>query len=378
MSSSSSSAAEKKTKEYAEGDVSIEGPERGFVGKVLFEWLPCFAYVALFVASDILIASTNGGGKGYKYTPGAVIILSELGKFIVSFTLFLYYGNGKDGEEWSLKIDWELSMFYSIPALLFTMWNIINYRSLLLVDLSMFSIIYQVVVFFTAMSWCFVFNRKLKPRQWGALVLLCAGCFMVHVKPDFSIHFHWGVMYVIAQAFLSAVAGVYNEYLLKKDLHLNINEQNSYLYFYTTITSLVYLAIIDPSAYNHSKFFRGFDGSVVAIIMVQVGIGISVSMILKHLNIIVKLFATALHSPVEVTFAHILLKTPFTIMVFVASVLIGIATTLFYYKPESERLAAEAAAAEQDDIKAAKAIAQAQAAASSTAPSAETAPLLES
>jgi len=62
-------------------------------------------------------------------------------------------------------------------------------------------------------------------------------------------------------------------------------------------------------------------------------LGLSVSLILKHRNVIVKLYAQAIHSPLEVIAAHIFLHTELTAMIIVASLLIAVSTWLYYRPP---------------------------------------------
>jgi len=79
-----------------------------------------------------------------------------------------------------------------------------------------------------------------------------------------------------------------------------------------------------------SNFFRGFSVNVILIIAVSVVLGMAVSLILKHCNVIIKLYAQAIHSPLEVVAAHLVLGTELTFMIIAASLLIAISTVTYY------------------------------------------------
>lgn len=336
------------------------------------EWFPCLTYVVLYVVLDVLIANegqTNAksGKREYLYTPGTLVLLSEAGKLAIT-SMLLAFNVGIDSpsvqnrsEYASLDGDvrasrilrfWPLGAQYAVPAFLYTLWNLINYQSLLLVSLSVYSVMYQTVLFFSAGFWCLVFKKSLTLLQWFALFLLAGGVFSVHMKPNFEFDIHLSALWVLLQAFISALASVANEYLYKDDRqrHADINQQNFWLYSFTTSFTALYLIMTEgPSIYAPQNFFRGYTVPVVAIILVSIVLGLAVSLILKHCNVIIKLYAQAIHSPLEVVTAHVVLGTELTIMILVASLLIGASTVLYY-------LGKHVAAAQAASLQAAKTV----------------------
>jgi len=352
-------APEDKKKET---QVSGNDSTMGF-GSAFIEWFPCVMYVILYVVLDVLIASeghTNPatGKRQYNYTPAVLVLLGEFGKLIIT-TVLLLLGvglkkkddQGKETEQQLREgkphsralpepgpklLDWRLGIYYVVPAVLYTSWNVINYISLLYVSLSIYSIIYQSVLFFSAFLWSVTFKKKLSLMQWFALLLLAAGVFVVHLKIPFKIHFQLAALWVLLQAFISAVASVYNEFLYKRpeEKDSSINQQNCYLYVFTSICTFFYLlGTQGPLIFTVEQFFRGFTPRVVLIVFVSMALGLSVSLILKHRNVIVKLYAQAIHSPLEVIAAHIFLHTELTAMIIVASLLIAVSTWLYYRPP---------------------------------------------
>lgn len=341
------------------------------------QWFPVLAYVLLYVAMDVVIASQGKvnektGKKEYAYTPGVLVLLSELGKLLVSVVVLLvshYYMQGPQNEgisssnsaaEYSALAApassarslcltfWPYGAMYAIPSFLYMLWNIINYQSLLLVSLSVYSVIYQTAIFFSAGLWVFVFKRPLSWMQWVALVMLSVGVFIVHVKPNFEFDIHLTALWVILQAFISAIAGVSNEYLYKDPAQksASINQQNIYFYSWGSFFTIVFLLITKgPSIFTPDEFFRGFSDMVFLIIILSITLGLSVSLILKHCNVIIKLYGQSVHSPLEVITAHLVLGTELTAMIIVASLLIAVSTVMYKMgstnaapaKPESEK-----------------------------------------
>lgn len=369
-------------KAEAERQKAIEDAKEsqmGF-GTKFIEWFPCVIYVILYVVLDVLIASEGyenpqTGKREYRYTAGVLVFLGEAGKLVISVILLLLKvgvvkpandvkknddakaeyaklpetedlernknsSNGAgaaDAEPVVPKktLDFKLGVWYMVPAALYTVWNVVNYVSLLHVSLSVYSIIYQSVLFFSAFLWSVTFKRKLTLMQWFALTLLAVGVFVVHIKIPFKVDIHLSALWVLLQAFISAVASVYNEFLYKRpeEKHNTIHQQNTYLYIFTTFFSFFYVMGTEgPAIFLPANFFRGFSVRVVFIVFVSIALGISVSLILKHRNVIVKLYAQAIHSPLEVVAAHIFLHTELTWMIIIASLLIGVSTWL-YYKP---------------------------------------------
>ena len=102
------------------------------------------------------------------------------------------------------------------------------------------------------------------------------------ITPDFKFNLTMDSTYVFSQAGLSAVASVYNEVLLKKPG--DVNEQNTYLYFYTLLWSLLYVGVSDPGLLTPERFFVGFDGpNALAIVFLAAFIGMLVTLSLIHI-----------------------------------------------------------------------------------------------
>lgn len=327
-------------------------------GAFVREWalwvLPPALYISLYVILDILIAHSGNTG-GYQYDPVALIVVTEFIKLASSLMLWLgpELANGHCN-----VVDWTPSptfLYYAFPAVMYTCWSVLNFQCLLRVSLATFSVLYQSVVFFTAVSWMIAFREHLSWQQWLALGLLCAGCLCAQLTPDLRFELDSNCPYVFVQSGLSAIASVMNEYLLKqkgreqvhRDANRNdavpvrtigINEQNTYMYIFSCLASVAWAIYRSPHAVIQPRvFFHGFDQPLVmSIACLAAGIGMLVTVILKHTNVIVKVYAQAFHAPLEIVLAHYTIGTRLGYMAIVSSLVITASSV--WYAAERERI----------------------------------------
>lgn len=124
----------------------------------------------------------------------------------------------------------------AIPAFMYTVWNIINFEALLRVNLAEYSIFYQMSLLFTVVLWTLVFQKSYNWMQWLGIMFMVIGCSLTRLgEKDFSFHWSWALLYVMAQALISAVAGVLNEVVYKCEgmEQLTLHVQNAALYGYS-------------------------------------------------------------------------------------------------------------------------------------------------
>lgn len=93
---------------------------------------------------------------------------------------------------------------------------------------------------------------------------------------------------------LSGVSGVYNEYLLKRNLAESINLQNAYLYSYGCLFNLL-AYFFEATYFNRptllsTEFFSGFSVFTWLIVASQVLNGFLMSIVMKHSSNITRLF----------------------------------------------------------------------------------------
>lgn len=166
---------------------------------------------------------------------------------------------------------------------------------------------------------------------------MVVGCAFTRVgDKTFKFTWSWSLLYVITQAFISAIAGVLNEVVYKCRgegmQQLTLHVQNTALYGYSSLFTFAYMVtrrIADPKSMQ--DLFQGFDSDWRPLLIVLMGvvIGLNVSFILKKMSNVIKVFAAAIHAPIEVVFAHFILGTRLTWAIGLAASLIVVALLLF-------------------------------------------------
>merc|ERR1712032_1094174 len=111
----------------------------------------------------------------------------------------------------------------AVPAILFLIQNNLQYVGAKHLDSTTFAVLYQLKILATALLSVVLLQKQIVFTQWVALAILVAGAVVVvldHQEPD--DHQSWdqdnafpGVIAVLTSCFLSGLAGVYFEKLLK-------------------------------------------------------------------------------------------------------------------------------------------------------------------
>ena len=106
----------------------------------------------------------------------------------------------------------------------------------------------------------------------------------------------WGWVLLLVYVNISAFAGVYSEYMLKRNFRSSIHVQNIHLYCFGIIANIVMLA---TDSHNFrlvcdNGFFHGWNFWTAASAMCLGSIGLVISGIMKYADNIVKCFAAAL------------------------------------------------------------------------------------
>ena len=125
------------------------------------------------------------------------------------------------------------------------------------------------------------------------MAMLTIGAIVKEISFESGLHFNVSsaLPFIITQIIASCIASVYNEYLIKsRDVDFWV--QN--LFFYSNsifINFMVFISMNDTAVNNFEPLMQV---PVLLVIVNMIAIGITTSMFLKHLNAILKNFASAL------------------------------------------------------------------------------------
>lgn len=235
---------------------------------------------------------------------------------------------------------WKRGLPYAVPSFIYAVYNNLTFFNLQRIDPGTYQVLLQTKILVTGVLFTFFFREFLSVRQWGALVLLMVGvsCKFVgspdgdaaatsHGAPTPSVI---AVLMVVFQGFLSAFAGVYNEYAFKKDAGLSIHVQNFFMYFYALVFNIIIaLVTTDVRQIQFSLLKRPAFLMVAAL---GAACGLSAAFLLKFINVLVKGFAGAVEVLITAVAARLLLGEPLGRFDLLSAVLVTVALAVYYTK----------------------------------------------
>jgi UDP-sugar transporter A1/2/3 len=262
------------------------------------------------------------------YDSAAAVFFTELAKLLASIAA-MYYRTGK-----FLPISifrdktWRVGVYYAVPSAIYALYNNLTYLNLSLFDPGTYQVFMQTRVLFTGVLYTWLLSKTLSNRKWAALVLLTIGVVSKYLTPDISIDYR--ILFMLFQASLSAFAGVFNEFLLKKDINMDVNEQNFFMYSFAVLFNCGWGMYTNPSYYTSGDVFRSFNGIFFFIVLNAAIIGIVTSLILKFINVIVKAFASACEVLLTAILAALFLNESLTKQDVVACVVVMYSIYIYY------------------------------------------------
>nr|DAD19143.1 TPA_asm: hypothetical protein HUJ06_020606 [Nelumbo nucifera] len=197
--------------------------------------MPTFGAYHLFMWQGILTTLSQSNG-GYKYDYATVPFLAEVFKLLVSS--FLLWRECQSSPLPRMTIEWKSVRLFPIPSIIYLIHNNVQFATLTYMDTSTYQIMGNLKIVTTGILFRLFLKRKLYTLQWMAIVLLAVGtttsqikgCGEISCDSLFSAPVQ-GYMLGILSACLSALAGVYTEFLMKKN-NDSLYWQNIQLYTY--------------------------------------------------------------------------------------------------------------------------------------------------
>lgn len=274
----------------------------------------------------------------------------EFFKLILSLLAFIYFKQFHLNQfHWLTWI--RQSLPYSIPAMLYFLNNNLAVHIQLEMDPASYQILSNFKIFTTAIFYRLIIKQKLTTQKWFALVLLFFGSLSysfgtlknsssnsksfsdsstiireMYIRP-------LGISMMVVYCTLSALAGVYNEWILKRNYTESIHLQNIYLYTYGTVLNLIPAIssmMKSSQPINHWNFFHGFSIYTWLIVFTQVLNGLSMSVVIKHSSNIIRLFIISFSLVVTTVLSVLVFHIDFNLYFFVSVVIMICAVSIFY------------------------------------------------
>lgn len=279
-----------------------------------------------------------------------------------SLIFFIHYRNTVKSLITSVINGRNVLVLYLVPAFLYCLYNNLSFHNLAVFDPTSYFILLQFRVVITGVLFQIVFKKYLSSKQWMSLGLLTVGCMIKQInfgdqpetqsnvlssnsnessidyeatrnnKNTFGFDLSINAVFIIIQTVCSCMAGVYNEYLLKdKGEDINIYVQNVYMYLDSILCNALILLIQGNilSVFSFDKLNEVMRPSVLIVMFINCCIGITTSFFLKHMNSIIKNFASA----PELVFTAILCRILFNIPIYLNTIvsIAIVSTAVFIY-----------------------------------------------
>lgn len=189
----------------------------------------------------------------------------------------------------------------AVPAVLYALQNNLQYWAANMLDAPVYQVLYQVKIVTTAVCSVIMLGKHLAFMQWAALLLCLLGTSAVHLSAlrsegtdDNSSHGMpvAGLVAVLTACVTSALASVYTEKILKKKSE-SLWVRNYQLAVFCLASACIGCTVKDGAAIQSHGFFHGYSPVVWAVIfLVSVG-GLTVAVVTKYTDSIIKNLAPA-------------------------------------------------------------------------------------
>eukprot|EP00931_Biecheleriopsis_adriatica_P086763 TRINITY_DN6135_c0_g1_i4.p1 TRINITY_DN6135_c0_g1~~TRINITY_DN6135_c0_g1_i4.p1 ORF type:complete len:410 (+),score=85.08 TRINITY_DN6135_c0_g1_i4:76-1305(+) len=289
----------------------------------------CSVYIGFSVSIDVIIKTLSEQDTenkvdekehtlttGYTFNPVCMVVLVEASKLLISCTLYMVAiatrsAAEKQEQEEAQSMDMRAEIaWFSLPAVIFTLNNILVFKALGDNDTSVFGVFRDTMILWTAAMWKGVFGVELGIYRSAAIAIIFVGLVVNQLSHHLSGDFSLAVFWVVVMTLCNASGSVSNEYVLKKNKDLDINLQNAILYALCITASCGLLLATDPSRFSSvHAFFGGFTWLSWSLAGIQACAGLLVSRLLKFTDSVMKTAATCLRGPTLVFVAPFFVKS---------------------------------------------------------------------
>ncbi|XP_018573795.1 UDP-galactose transporter senju [Anoplophora glabripennis] len=304
-------------------------------------------YILLFVSQGILVTASQKSNNDYDYNIVTVVLFTEILKLVISSLLYCRENKPKELVVDIVKNKTVL-LLYFVPAFLYCLYNNLAFINLSSFDPTTYYLLLQFRVVVTGVLFQVIFKKVLSKKQWISLLILTTGCMLKQVNftqsetqsissnKSTSVEFGLSGVFILVQIICSCLAGVYNEYLLKKQgADINIFVQNVFMYLDSIICNVLLLALNGNilSAFLYENIVKIFHYKVLFVMINNAAIGIVTSFFLKTLNSILKTFASALELVLTAILSYLFFSIPIYLNTVLAIVTVMFAIYLYSQNP---------------------------------------------
>ncbi|XP_049282054.1 UDP-galactose transporter senju [Anopheles funestus] len=337
-----------------------------------------FTYMSLFVSQGILVTASQRSDNSYSYNTVLVVLLTETLKLVISAGLYCRENSFQSLIARVIEGS-NVLLLYFVPAFLYCLYNNLAFVNLSTFDPTTYYLLLQLRVVITGILFQIIFKKYLSRKQWFSLLLLTVGCMLkqwnfsgfsgttqsltagnvpngettvqanaaeplkdTEVDGTFrgknisGFDLSYSALLILVQTVCSCLAGVYNEYLLKKKgSDINIYVQNVFMYLDSIVCNMLILLLQGElvGAFTSENLREIARFEVIIIMLNNAAIGIITSFFLKYMNSILKTFASALELIFTAVLCYLLFSIPVYLNTMLAIVVVSYSIYLYSLNP---------------------------------------------
>jgi UDP-sugar transporter A1/2/3 len=269
-------------------------------------------YAGLSVSIDLSIKNVaRAYGGNFPFHPASGVVVVESFKLLVSAILFALHAIGVKRRGETLQIPtWKDVAWLAIPAGIYATNNLIVFQAIKSTPLATFAVVRETILIWNALIWMMIFKKPISAMRWLCFAGIFLGCSLNQIPRMFGDTASFGVLWSCLLAFTNAAGAVANEYAMKQKAQLDINLQNSILYFLCGSFVLIGIFFSDrTSLQSPEAFFTGFVPECWIVIILQAFAGLAASRVLKYLEAVTKTIAAAICGPAVIILGAVIFHT---------------------------------------------------------------------
>jgi UDP-sugar transporter A1/2/3 len=297
------------------------------------------------------------------YEVNHLILVSEVGKFLLSSALEFYTTNGNLLQSLQVHVFQKPvdALKILVPALLYLLQNNLLYVALGNLTAPIFQVTYQCKLVTTALVSVIMLQRKYSLQQWICLTVLSIGVAIVVLgekkdddgkKQEIQQNLLVGLTAVTIACMSSALAGVYFEKVLKKPGDTG-KEGTPQASLWMRNIQLSFFSIIVAASQGGFKdtgkpYLHGFSTAAWVLVGLQAGGGLLVAAVIKYADNVLKGLATGVSVVVATAFSMVFFGTEVTAQFFTGAALI-LTSVYFFSNPLPARFQPKTKTERDDD-----------------------------
>lgn len=302
-------------------------------GSVKVKVLALLGLSAVQVFAGIVFKLAQSGGK-YAFSPQGSLVMSETVKLVMS-VFYLVQDSG------SSRIARSSFMAESSPKLLFHMCslaslyafnNSLAFWIFARADPGSIMLTKATSAIVSAILLYFVRGFVLSPTRWLILATQVLGLMTAQYdsckgSPLYGFHIYAIMLLTLVN---SNVANVWNEFVIQKFPSASLATKNIYLYAFGMALNIVLFGYNRWTVPESPSFFQGYSPAAMAVVTSNALIGISMNLVYKYADALVKTIASSLTAVVLLIISALLFGGRSDLMVFVGGGVLLIGTYLYF------------------------------------------------